>query len=82
MRTEAIENEAKTFNRDHECYVHFERPDGGPYAMVFSGDPLVIIQGLHNLMCGVERDYGITFKTQMKTLKAVHKACPKMDVIG
>ena len=66
MRTEAIQNEAKLYCNDGECYIHVERVKGAPYACVVAGDDAVIAQAIYNLLGDLAGKLDKTFPEILK----------------
>ena len=69
MKTEELEKEARYFNRDKECFIHVQRAADMPYSQIVSGDPVVIIQAVYNIISELETEYEVPFKKSIKILK-------------
>ena len=77
MRTEEMEKEASLFDRESEGFIHVQRSNDGPFAVLITGDPVVIEQGVYNIMLHMEREYHVPFDAQLKILKKAHRKLGK-----
>ena len=74
VRLEQIEQEAKSFDRENEAYIHLERATGAPYKLILTGDYKAVMQGIYNILCLVSQEYNMKFTDILKQMKKAYKA--------
>lgn len=54
MRTEELIKEAREFSGDEDCYIHYERVNGGPSHMIYCAEPGILLEAVAELLVWLE----------------------------
>ena len=78
MRTEELQNEAKLYNGDNECYVHVEKTQNQNMRMITCGDPAVLMSAAFLLNVEISKYAEVdTLQFLKKQIKMYKKLKPE-----